>query len=74
MRLFSEVILSESGHSVLSELILGDSDGEGVAVDTFLRFGLSIILRVFLGGILRFTPGIILGIILSLIFSLVFSL
>jgi hypothetical protein len=78
--MFSKVILSESVYSLISELILSEFDGiyKGVAMDTFLRFSLSIILGVILGVILGFILGFILRlisrIILSLIISLVFSL
>ena len=74
MRIFSEVILGESVHSRISELIFGDSDGacEGVAVDSFLRFSLSIILGFILGFISGFILGFIVGFIPGIVLGIIF--
>jgi hypothetical protein len=71
--MFSEAILNESVNSLISELILGEFDSacEGVAVDSFLGFGLSIILRVIVGVVLGLILGIVLGVVLGFILGII---
>jgi hypothetical protein len=74
--MFSKAILNNSIYNLISKLILNEFNSiyKGIAINTFLRFGLSIIFKVILKVVLRFILKLILRIILRIILSLIISL